>query len=121
MIIGMHATMYSTDAEKDRAFLRDTLGLTTVDAGGGWLVFALPPAELSVHPTDSAPTGEMADLMEFYLLCDDVNATITELREKGVDMSGEISDEGWGLVTSIPLPGGGKIGMYEPRHPTAMS
>ncbi|GAA0459753.1 hypothetical protein Ade02nite_13830 [Paractinoplanes deccanensis] len=111
--------MYSARADEDRAFLRDTLGLSAVDAGGGWLVLALPPAELSVHPAEAVPRGDLADLVELYLLCDDLDATIAELRDKGVDMSGEITDEGWGLVTSIPMPGGARLGLYQPRHPTA--
>jgi hypothetical protein len=118
MIIGSHATLYSTAAEQDRAFLRDKLGLPAVDAGGGWLIFALPPAEVAVHPTDSAPRTDSAGC-ELYLLCDDVNATIAELRGRGVDMSGEVKEVGWGLLTSIPLPGGGRLGLYEPRHPLA--
>jgi hypothetical protein len=119
MITGAHAVIYSTAADEDRAFLRDKLGLPATDAGGGWLIFALPPSELAVHATEAVPQADRADLVEFYLLCDDVNATVAELRDKGVDMSGDVSDEGWGLLTSIPLPGGGRIGLYEPRHPMA--
>jgi len=119
MITGSHAVLYSTAADEDRAFLRDKLGLAATDAGGGWLIFALPPAEVAVHPTETVPRADNVDLCEFYLLCDDVNATIAELRDKGVDMSGDVTDEGWGLLTSIPLPGGGRIGLYEPRHPMA--
>ncbi|RZU54087.1 hypothetical protein EV385_6026 [Krasilnikovia cinnamomea] len=113
MITGAHAILFSTDAEQDRAFLRDKLGLAGVDAGGGWLIFALPPAEVAVHP---AETGGACEL---YLMCDDVNATIAELRGRGVELRGEVQDMGWGLLTSIPLPSGGQLGLYEPRHPTA--
>ena len=119
MITGSHVIVYSTAADEDRAFLRDKLGLAAVDGGGGWLIFALPPAEAAIHPAESVPRGESGDLCEFYLLCDDVNATIAELRGRGVETSGEVSDQGWGLLTSIVLPSGGRIGMYEPRHPAA--
>jgi hypothetical protein len=114
MISGVHNLLYSRDAGATRAFLRDVLKLGSVDAGDGWLIFALPPAELGVHPTDAKPFSEM------YLLCDDVQATVAELRAKGVDVVGEIRDEGWGLVTSIQVPGAGAIGLYQPRHPTAI-
>ncbi|GAB1640851.1 VOC family protein [Krasilnikovia sp. MM14-A1259] len=119
MITGTHAVLFSTAAEQDRAFLRDRLGLTAVDAGGGWLIFALPPAEVAVHPTGTAPPAGAVAQCELYLMCDDVAATVAELRGRGVDMPAEIHDRGWGLLTSIPLPGGGAIGLYEPRHPTA--
>jgi hypothetical protein len=112
MITGSHVIMYSRDAEADRAFLRDVLNYPHVDAGGGWLIFKLPPAEVAVHPTDELGSHEL------YLMCDDVNATVDELAGKGVSC-GEISDEGWGLLTSIRLPGGGELGLYEPRHPLA--
>ncbi|BFU45081.1 VOC family protein [Krasilnikovia sp. MM14-A1004] len=112
MITGAHAILFSADADQDRAFLRDKLGFTGVDAGGGWLIFALPPAEVAVHPGETQAS-------ELYLMCDDVNATIAELRGRGVDLSGEVQDRGWGLLTSIPLPSGAQLGLYEPRHPTA--
>lgn len=115
MIIGIHALIYSKDAEKDRAFFRDVLGFKHVDAGEGWLIFKLPPAELGVHPAD-----EDGEFHELYLMCDDINSTIEELRGKGIDCSA-INDAGWGLVTMVTLPGGGKLGMYEPRHPMAIS
>ena len=113
MITGAHVIIYSTDAEADRTFIRDVLGYRHVDSGGGWLIFALPPAEVAVHPTDGPSTHEM------YLMCDDVHATVADLEAKGVQLSGFVSDEGWGLLTGIRLPGGGELGLYEPRHPTA--
>ena len=114
MINGAHAVIFSRDAEALRAFLRDTLGFPSVDAGGGWLIFALPPAELAAHPTE----GDVHH--ELYLMCDDIEATVAELTGKGVEFTGPVSDEGFGLVTAIKLPGGGELGLYEPRHPTAL-
>jgi len=114
MINGVHAIVYSRDAEAVRAFFHDVLGFSSVDAGGGWSIFALPPAELAAHPTD----GDTR--LELYLMCTDINATVEELKGKGVELSGPISDQGWGLLTSINLPGGGKLGLYEPRHPTPL-
>ena len=115
MITGVHAVLFSRDAEADRAFLSDVLGLASVDAGGGWLIFALPPAEAAVHPAEESGTTQL------YLMCDDVQATIAELREKGVDVLRPVSDERWGLVTAIALPGGGELGLYEPRHPSPLA
>jgi catechol 2,3-dioxygenase-like lactoylglutathione lyase family enzyme len=112
MITGIHAVIFTTDAEADRAFFRDILELRSVDAGGGWPIFALPPAELAAHPADEDGQHEL------YLMCDDVHATVDELKRKGVESTGPISDEGWGLLTAIKLPGGGELGLYEPRHPT---
>jgi len=112
MITGVHAVLFTTDAEEDRAFFRDVLELPSVDAGGGWLIFALPPGELAAHPADEGGRHEL------YLMCDDVHATIDELKAKGVEFSGPVSDEGFGLMTTIRLPGGGELGLYEPRHPT---
>ncbi|WP_319456402.1 MULTISPECIES: extradiol dioxygenase [unclassified Mycobacterium] len=112
MITGAHVILYSRDADADRIFLRDVLGYPHVDAGGGWLIFKLPPAEVAVHPAESTESHEL------YLMCDDVNATIEQLANKGVDC-GPVSDQGWGLLTSIQLPGGGQLGLYEPRHPKA--
>jgi catechol 2,3-dioxygenase-like lactoylglutathione lyase family enzyme len=112
MINGAHVILYSRDAEADRAFLRDVLGLANVDAGDGWLIFALPPTELAAHPTE----GEQS--FELYLLCDDVEATIADLTAKGVETTGPVADRGWGLLSGIRLPGGGEVGLYEPRHPT---
>jgi predicted enzyme related to lactoylglutathione lyase len=114
MIIGVHAIVFSTDAEADRAFFADVLGLASVDAGGGWPIFELPPAELAAHPDDAG------DRHELYLMCDDVEATAAELRGKGAEVEDAIHDEGFGRVTAIVLPGGGRLGLYEPRHPTAL-
>jgi catechol 2,3-dioxygenase-like lactoylglutathione lyase family enzyme len=114
MITGTHAMMFTSDAAGLRAFLRDVLGLRSVDAGHGWLIFALPPAELGVHPSDGDTHQEL------YLMCDDVDATVAGLRAKGVEFTREISDEGWGRVTAMRVPGGGELALYEPRHPTAL-
>jgi catechol 2,3-dioxygenase-like lactoylglutathione lyase family enzyme len=111
VITGVHAIVFSEDAEAVRAFMRDTLGLPSVDAGGGWLIFALPPAELAAHPADAGGRHQL------YLMCDDVEATVAELSAKGVEFTRPVSDEGWGLVTALALPGGGELGLYEPRHP----
>ena len=111
MITGVHAIIYTEDADKLRAFFRDVLELPSVDAGGGWLIFALPPAELAAHPTAEGSRHEL------YLMCDDVHAVVEELRRKGVEISAPISDEGFGLLTAITLPGGGELGLYEPKHP----
>jgi catechol 2,3-dioxygenase-like lactoylglutathione lyase family enzyme len=111
MITGAHVIIYSRDADADRAFFRDVLEYPHVDAGGGWLIFKLPPGEVAVHPAES-PSQEL------YLMCDDVNATVEQLAAKGVTC-GQVSDQGWGLLTSIRLPGGGELGLYEPRHPKA--
>lgn len=112
MITGSHVIVYSRDADADRAFFSDVLNYPHVDAGGGWLIFKLPPGEVAVHPTDGPQSHEL------YLMCDDINATIEHLAAKGVTCS-EVTDQGWGLLTSIRLPGGGDLGLYEPRHPRA--
>lgn len=112
MISGAHTIVYSKDAEADRAFLRDVLGFASVDAGRGWLIFALPPSELAVHP------GEENNRHQLYFMCDDVVAEIARLREKGVECSA-VQEERWGSLTAIRLPGGGEIGLYQPKHPTA--
>lgn len=111
MINGVHAVVFSRDADGVRAFFRDVLEFPSVDAGGGWLIFALPPAELAAHPTDEEAQHEL------YLMCDDVHATVDELTGKGVEVTRPVTDEGWGLLTALRLPGGGEIGLYEPRHP----
>ena len=116
MITGAHSIIYSKDAEADRVFLRDVLKLTNVDVGGGWLIFGLPPAEVAVHPADAN------DVHEFYLMCDDVEALVAEMKKRDV-ACGPVQNQGWGLLTQVTLPGGGKLGIYQPRHarPKAMS
>lgn len=109
MIIGAHALIYSKNADADRAFLRDVFRLPHVDAGEGWLIFSLPPAELGVHP------GEANDLHEFYLLCTDIEEFVGEMALRGVTTS-PIENAGWGIMTHVRLPGGGKLGVYQPRH-----
>ena len=111
MIYGTHVVVFSRDADADRAFLADVLGFDHVDAGGGWLIFGLPPAEAAVHPAD-APGAEL------YFMCGDLAAEMQTLAEKGVDCS-EVEDARWGSVTKIRLPGGGEIGVYQPRHAIA--
>ena len=112
MIIGAHVVIHSKDAEADRAFFRDILGLHSVDAGHGWLIFALPPAESAFHP------DEENDRHELYFMCDDLRTEISALRKKGVDCS-EVKEARWGSITHLQLPGGGKVGLYQPKHPTA--
>ena len=112
MITGVHAVIFTADAERDRAFFRDVLELPSVDAGDGWLIFALPPAELAAHPAEEGGQHKL------YLMCDDVQATLAELTAKGVDISQPVSDESWGLVTAIRIPSGAELGLYEPRHPS---
>src|SRR5437773_4655367 len=118
MINGVHALVYSKNAGAVRSFCRDVLGLKTIDAGEGWLIFGLPPAELGIHPDeDGASSGKH----QLYLLCDDINRTVNELKGKGVEFTGPVRDQGWGLLATIMLPGGGgELGMYQPRHPTAI-
>jgi catechol 2,3-dioxygenase-like lactoylglutathione lyase family enzyme len=111
VITGAHAIVYSLDADADRAFFRDVLGFPSVDAGGGWLIFALPPAELAAHPADAGGRHEL------YLMCDEIESTVAELQAKGVEFTAPVSDQGFGLLTSLKLPGGGELGLYEPRHP----
>ena len=111
MITGAHVIVYSRDADADRAFFRDVLEYPHVDAGGGWLIFKLPPGEVAVHPSEGASH-------ELYLMCDDVNTTVEQLAAKGVSC-GPVSDQGWGLLTSIRQPGGGELCLYESRHPEA--
>ncbi len=116
MIIGAHSIIHSTSPDADRAFLRDVLELTNVDVGGGWLIFGLPPAEVAVHPS------EVNDVHEFYLMCDDVEALIADMEKRGI-ASSPVQEESWGLITQLTLPGGGQLGIYQPRHarPEAMS
>ena len=114
MITGLHAIVFSPDADKARAFFSDTLGLSSVDAGGGWLIFAMPPAELAVHPADGGRH-------ELYLMCDDIHETLAELRAKGVEVAEEVADQGWGLLAAIRLPDGTEFPIYQPRHPTPLA
>jgi hypothetical protein len=116
MIIGAHSILYSKSPDADRAFLKDVLGFPHVDVGGGWLIFGLPPAEVAVHPSSNN------DVHEFYLMCDDVAAFIAEMNGRNVEC-GPVHDQGWGVLTHVMLPGGGKLGVYQPRHerPAPMS
>ena len=116
MIIGAHSIIYSTGPEADRAFLRNVLKLTNVDVGGGWLIFGLPPAEVAVHPSNEN------DVHEFYLMCEDVEVFIAEMKKHSIACD-PVQDHGYGLFTQVTLPGGGKLGVYQPRHarPKAMS
>jgi catechol 2,3-dioxygenase-like lactoylglutathione lyase family enzyme len=110
MLTGAHTIIYSSDPEADRAFFRDVLGFEHVDAGGGWLIFALPPGEVACHPADQGRH-------ELYLMCDALDGTIAELRDRGATVSDDVAEERWGRLTSIRLPGGGELGLYEPHHP----
>jgi hypothetical protein len=114
-IIGAHSVVYSTDPEADRAFLRDVLQFPNVDVGGGWLIFGLPPAEVAVHP------GENNSVHEFFLMCDDIQAFVAEMQDKGRTCD-PVQAQPWGALTHVTLPGGGKLGVYQPRHarPDAM-
>jgi catechol 2,3-dioxygenase-like lactoylglutathione lyase family enzyme len=111
VITGAHAIVYSRDADADRAFFRDVLGFPSVDAGGGWLIFALPPAELAAHPSDAGGRHELC------LMFDEIESTVAELQAKGVEFTTPVSDQGFGRLTSLKLPGGSELGLYEPRHP----
>ena len=113
MIDGVHALLYTADADRLRAFLADVLELPSVDARSGWPIYALPPAELAAHP------AERGGRVELYLMCDDIEATVAELEAKGVEITGPVSDEGWGLETRFRLPGGGELQLYQPKHATA--
>jgi len=112
VITGVHAVVFSPDAEQLRAFFGDVLGLQSVDAGGGWPIFALPPAELAVHPSSEGGSHEL------YLLCDDIEATLVELRAKGIAVVSEPADRGWGVLATIRLPDGAELAIYQPRHPS---
>ncbi|HLX43906.1 MAG TPA: hypothetical protein VKR43_10750 [Bryobacteraceae bacterium] len=113
MIFGAHTIVYSKDADADRAFFREVLGFSAVDAGNGWLIFALPPAELAVHPSGDETRHEL------YLMCNDLKADMAALAAKGVQFS-QVEEARWGSVTKIRLPGGGEVGLYQPKHPTAL-
>jgi hypothetical protein len=113
VITGVHALVYAENAEKVRAFFRDKLGLSSVDAGHGWLIFALPPAEVAVHP------AEENDVHELFLMCDDVHALIVEMKNKHVECS-PVDEQRWGSITRLTLPGGGKLAIYQPKHPSPL-
>jgi predicted enzyme related to lactoylglutathione lyase len=114
VITGLHAIVFSPEAEKVRTFFGNVLGFSSVDAGGGWLIFAMPPAELAVHPADGDGRHEL------YLMCDDIHATLAELRNKGVEVARDVADQGWGLLAAIRLPDGSEFPIYEPRHPSPL-
>src|SRR3954451_9018663 len=107
-ITGIHAILYNRDASSARAWVGEMLGLDSVDAGGGWRIFALPPAELAAHPA----SGDSGDV-ELYLMCDNIEGTVRELEAKGATIAGDVTDQGWGRLTTITLPGGGRLGLYE--------
>ena len=113
MISGAHVIVYSKDAEADRAFFRDVLGFKSVDAGHGWLIFALPPGEAAFHPSDENGAHEL------YFMCDSLEAEMASLAKKGVKCS-EVQEARWGSITKMQLPGGGEVGLYQPKHPTAL-
>ncbi len=114
MINGAHAIIYAADAAKARASFRDVLNFPAVDAGDGWLIFALPPGELAAHPVDEpAESGRH----QLYFMCDDIHATVAALKARGVEFTDSPVDHGWGILTTLRIPGGGEIGLYEPRHP----
>ncbi|HLQ04200.1 MAG TPA: extradiol dioxygenase [Verrucomicrobiae bacterium] len=114
MIFGAHVIVYSTDADADRAFLRDVLGYSNVDAGHGWLMFALPPAEVAVHPAETNGKHEL------YFMCDDLKAEMSALKKKGVICS-DVEEARWGSITRMRLPGGGEVGLYQPKHPSPLA
>ena len=113
LISGAHVIVFSRDAEADRVFFKEVLGLDFVDSGGGWLIFALPPTEVAIHPTEEKEHHQL------YLLCEDIEATARELERKGVPLKRPFDEARWGRVTEITLPGGGRVGLYQPRHPLA--
>ena len=114
MFIGAHTVIYSERAEQLRVFLRDVLELGSLDVGHGWLIFALPPGELAVHPTEGTTRHEL------YLMCDDIAATVRRLEAKGVEFTRPVTEQRWGRLTAIRLPDGSELGIYQPRHPTAL-
>jgi hypothetical protein len=114
VIHGVHALLYAKQPESVRAFFRDVLKLPSVDAGHGWLIFALPPAELGIHPTDGEPSHEL------WLMCDDVRATRAELEARGVQFTEPVDEAPFGLATRLEVPGGGTMGLYQPKHPVAL-
>jgi catechol 2,3-dioxygenase-like lactoylglutathione lyase family enzyme len=119
-IIGAHMLLYSSEPDALRSTLRDVFGLKPVDAGDGWLIFALPPTELGVHPAEG-PTHDSGVRHQVTFMCDDIQATVAELRRKGIHIEGEPEDEGWGIQAMMSLPGDVKVMLYEPRHPLAIA
>jgi catechol 2,3-dioxygenase-like lactoylglutathione lyase family enzyme len=119
VISGAHAILFAEDADAARAFLRDILGFAGVDAGEGWLIFSLPPTEVAVHPGPG--WGHSTGQHELFLMCHDIERTVAELKEKDVEFVAPVSDEGYGLMTRLRIPGGGEIGLYEPRHPSPLA
>ena len=118
-ITGVHTLLYTPEPEALRAVLRDVLGFHHVDAGDGWLIFRLPPAELGVHPAEG-PTYEGGTRHQISFMCDDIEATVRDLRARGVEVQGEPEDEGYGITVMLRLPGGVEVMLYEPRHPVAI-
>jgi catechol 2,3-dioxygenase-like lactoylglutathione lyase family enzyme len=119
-ILGTHLLLYTPEPEALRAMLRDTFGFSNVDAGEGWLIFAMPPAEMGVHPAEG-PTYESGTRHQVSFMCDDIHATVADLRARGVRIDGDPEDEGWGISVMMTLPGDVKVQLYEPRHPVAIS
>jgi hypothetical protein len=118
-ILGTHLLLYSSEPEALRAMLRDVFGFSSVDAGDGWLIFALPPAELGVHPAEG-PTYDTGMRHQLTFMCDRIHSTVADLRARGVAIDGEPKDEGWGVTVMMTLPGNAKVMLYEPRHATAI-
>jgi len=116
MIVGTHAIIFAEDAERTRTFIRDVLGFKNVDAGEGWLIFKLPPAELGIHPIEPEASGRH----ELYLMCDDLDATIQELTARGVEFTGQPISAGFGRLVTLKVPGGGELTLYQPRHALAI-
>ena|SRR5690349_2963555 len=124
MILGAHFLLYSKDAEADRVFFHDVFGFPSVDAGGGWLIFAMSPAEAALHPSDGDSSQRHAghELLGgvLYLMCDDIHSQIAALKRKNAECT-EIETERWGIRTTVRLPSGGEVGLYQPTHPTALN
>jgi catechol 2,3-dioxygenase-like lactoylglutathione lyase family enzyme len=118
MLLGTHTIIYAKNADKARAFFRDVLGLRSVDAGRGWLIFALPPGEVACHP---AGEGTASGTHTLYLMCKDIHKTVAALKKKGVKFTSEVADRGWGLLATMEAPGCGELSIYEPRHLTAIA
>jgi catechol 2,3-dioxygenase-like lactoylglutathione lyase family enzyme len=121
VIAGVHTLLYAHDAPAARAFFRDVLGLESLDGGDGWLYFALPPGELACHPGPGLVDGREEGRAELFLMCRDVHATRSELEARGAEFVDPVTDEGWGLMTRLRVPGFGSLGLYEPRHPTPLA